>query len=182
MYLLYKGHIPLLCCAVMPNPLHLSVGCCGCGLQAGGGAGGFLPASVTLKFSLMGYSERRPVCCRPIIIHPPSPLHLPLIVAIAALSAHSDVRGERKSLKRKHTHTRTETPLPNATNPKYFTEACVSSPLARPACGSLRSGRDVMNHPFPEPAAGGERDGVRTAKSQTLPTSTFCFLLTHFYG
>lgn len=167
----------------MPNPLHLSVGCCGCGLQAGGGAGGFLPASVTLKFSLMGYSERRPVCCRPIIIHPPSPLTPPSYRChSSALCALRRTRRTQESYEKTHTHTRTETPLPNATNPKYFTEACVSSPLARPACGSLRSGRDVMNHPFPEPAAGGERDGVRTAKSQTLPTSTFCFLLTHFYG
>lgn len=126
--------------------------------------------------------QRAPPRLLPTNNHPPS-----LTLTPPSYRCHSSAlcalrRTRRTQESYEKTHTRTETPLPNATNPKYFTEACVSSPLARPACGSLRSGRDVMNHPFPEPAAGGERDGVRTAKSQTLPTSTFWFLLTHFYG
>lgn len=128
--------------------------------------------------------QRAPPRLLPTNNHPPSLTPTPPSYRChsSALYALRRTRRTQESYEKTHTHTCTETPLPNATNPKYFTEACVSSPLARPVCGSLRSGCDVMNHPFPEPAAGGERDGVRTAKSQTLPTSTFWFLLTHFYG
>lgn len=91
-YLLYKAHIRLLCCAVMPNPHRLSVG-----------VSWVWPARRGRSSRLALPLGASPIGCSPIIIRP-SRTRSPSFRCHSGAVAHSDVQGKHRVL-RKHTHT-----------------------------------------------------------------------------
>lgn len=93
-YLLYKAHIRLLCCAVMPNPHRLSVG-----------VSWVWPARRGRSSRLALPLGASPIGCSPIIIRP-SRTRSPSFRCHSGAVAHSDVQGKHRVL-RKHTHTHT---------------------------------------------------------------------------
>lgn len=123
-YLLYKAHIRLLCCAVMPNPHRLSVG-----------VSWVWPARRGRSSRLPLPLGASPIGCSPIIIRP-SRTPNPSYRCHSSAVAHSDVQGKHRVL-RKHTHTHTHMKR------RHLYQTPQTQSISREACAAAdHSGHD----------------------------------------
>lgn len=133
-YLLYKAHIRLLCCAVMPNPHRLSVGV-PWAWPARRGRSTWLPLQChwpSWRGSFSDWLGRvPPICWGPIIIRPSPTRPRPLTVAIAALPRAPMYKAYTESYVNTLTHTYTHTKR------RHYQTSQTQS-ISREACGTSR--------------------------------------------